>query len=63
MCIRDRYKESESSWGNKSDNKPTLSISASVTLDGSIILHRPVNLDIESDELKQKVVVSYGGAK
>ena len=57
------YKESESSWGKKSDNKPTLSISASVTVDGSIVLHRPVNLDIESDELKQKVVVSYGGAQ
>jgi len=26
-------------------------------------LHRPVNLDIESDELKQKVIVSYSGAQ
>jgi len=41
----------------------TLSISASVTVDGNIVLHRPVNLDIESDELKQKVVVSYGSAQ
>jgi len=57
------YKESESAWGKKSDNKPTLSISASVTVDGSIVLHRPVNLDIESDELKQKVIVSYGSAQ
>ncbi len=31
--------------------------------DGSIVLHRPVNLDIESDELKQKVIVSYGSAQ
>ena len=57
------YKESESAWGKKSDNKPTLSISASVTVDGNIVLHRPVTLDIESDELKQKVIVSYSGAQ
>ena len=57
------YNETEKSWGNTSDSKPTLSISASVIVDGNIILKRPVNLDLENDALKQKVVVSYTGAQ
>lgn len=46
------YKESESVWGKKLDNKFILLISVLVIVDGNIVLYCFVNLDIESDELK-----------
>lgn len=57
------YRESESSWIKMSDDKPTLIIDASVSVDGDIILERPVNLEIENEALQQKVVVSYRSAQ
>lgn len=46
------YKESESVWGKKLDNKFILLISVLVIVDGNIVLYCLVNLDIESDEFK-----------
>lgn len=57
------YRKSESSWGKMSDSKPTLFIGKDVIVDGSIILERPVTLELENPSLNQKVIVSYGGAQ
>jgi predicted acyltransferase (DUF342 family) len=57
------YRESESSWGERSDNKPTLTIESDVIIDGTIILERPVNLVFDNDAFDKKVVVSYSGAQ
>ncbi|BFT30798.1 hypothetical protein D210916BOD24_19740 [Alteromonas sp. D210916BOD_24] len=57
------FHNTESSWGAFSDDKPTLTIGQDVTIDGNIILERPVTLELENDALHQKVVVSYSSAK
>jgi hypothetical protein len=46
-----------------SDSTPTLIIDASVSVDGEIILERPVNLEIENQAIEKKVVVSYRNAQ
>ena len=57
------YKSSDSKWIDEDDHMPTLTIGSNVTLHGSVILERPVDLKIENKDIKGKVIVSYADAK
>ena len=57
------YHKTESSWTKFSDDTPTLTVGHDAIIEGKIILHRPVTLKFDNQDLHQKVVVSYSGAK
>ena len=57
------YKIRDEGWLERNSTKPKLTIEADVSIGGSIILERPVNLDIASPALQEKVIVSYSSSK
>lgn len=57
------YKMRDEGWLEGNSTTPTLTIGANVSIGGAIILERPVNLDIASPTLQEKVIVSYSSSK
>lgn len=57
------YKMRDEGWLERNSTKPKLTIDADVSIGGSIILERPVNMDIANAALQEKVIVSYSSSK
>jgi len=53
-----RYRE-PSSWFNSGDKQPVIVASSEVSIEGNIILERPVTLDLAPGVLKGKVIERY----
>lgn len=56
IIFRGRDRNSKFSYRK---SPPTLTISTGVTIGGDIILHRPVNLNIEDEGIRAKVIQKY----
>ena len=57
------YTMRDDGWLERNSTKPKLTIDADVSIGGSIILERPVIMDIANPALQEKVIVSYSSSK